>query len=556
MKQFPHFLFIFLFSLILVSACGGGNSSSSEPTDSSRTASATKVAATEVVNETEEVVETAKTAVSSESDAGIVINCSLDNGRKEISCEGSGHKEGTRLSWSSNATSATSGGSYWIFSLESVPATIVIEVEACFRSDCQLITTQIDATHLMQDSDSQGGSASRQTEQTSTETATGRERRHSAADEKDRSMQSEYSRGECDPNGPVILVHSPVDVSTISMVEPMGGVSYDHITPIDHMYFFHNPDSLWEIYAMADGHIVYLAWNSSTQYRMVVEHSCSLYTIYIHIQELPEDLELAMGLSSADRSKDLRIYPRVAVNAGDLLGYDVVNGRGSLDISVVDTRVVLDGFVNLETYKGEFWKKHCVDPFDYWKGSFKDEILKKTLIVNDDPPGGKIDRDIVGRLVGNWFLEGSGGYSGARIASDPHGSGGHLYFGYSNMVPNTKLISMGAFERKKSFHLADNALDPADISVETGIVKYGLRALNQGDRGDGTGYKVLATGELWDGKTYPEGGVLEAIYHPGVNGVVVVQVLNDQQIKVEAFQDARSLEAVSGFTENAKIYVR
>jgi hypothetical protein len=87
-------------------------------------------------------------------------------------------------------------------------------------------------------------------------------------------------------------------------------------------------------------------------------------------------------------------------------------------------------------------------------------------------------------------------------------------------------------------------------------VKYGLRALDKGDHGDKSGYKVLETGELWDGKTYPQGGVLEAIYHPGVNGVVVVQVLNDQQIKVEAFPDTRSLDEVSGFTENAKIYVR
>ncbi len=524
MKQFPHFLFIFLFSLILVSACGDGNSPSVEPTESNQKASETKVAATEEETETEEATETEEVTEAEEAEAGIVINCSVDQGGEEISCEASGHREGTRLSWASNATTSTGGGQYWKFGLELMPATIIVEVEACFRSECELITTQFDGRNLVQ---------------------------------KERSMQSEYSRGECDPNGPVILVHSPVDVSTISMVEPMGGVSYDHITPIDHIYLFHVPDSLWEIYAMADGHVVHLAWNDSTQYRMIVEHSCSLYSIYIHIQELPEDLESAMGLSSADRSKDLRIYPRVAVSAGDLLGYDVINGRGSLDISVVDTRVVLDGFANLETYKGEHWKKHCVDPFDYWQGSFKDEILKKTLIVNDDPPGGKIDRDIIGRLVGNWFLEGSGGYSGAvRTASDPHGSGGHLYFGYSNMVPNTKLISMGALDRMHSLHLTDDALDPAEISVETGIVKYGLRALDKGDHGDKSGYKVLETGELWDGKTYPQGGVLEAIYHPGVNGVVVVQVLNDQQIKVEAFPDTRSLDEVSGFTENAKIYVR
>jgi len=102
MKQFPHFLFIFLFSLILVSACGGGNSPSVEPTESNQKTSETKVAATEAVTETEEAEEAA---------AGIMINCSTDRGGKEISCEASGHKEGTTYSWKSNATSSTSSGS-------------------------------------------------------------------------------------------------------------------------------------------------------------------------------------------------------------------------------------------------------------------------------------------------------------------------------------------------------------------------------------------------------------------------------------------------------------
>ena len=67
---------------------------------------------------------------------------------------------------------------------------------------------------------------------------------------------------------------------------------------------------------------------------------------------------------------------------------------------------------------------------------------------------------------------------------------------------------------------------------------------------------MAETGEQWDGKTFPRGGVLEAVYYPGINGVVLVQMLNDNSIRVEAFQDAKSLNAVSGFTEDAKIYVR
>ena len=79
---------------------------------------------------------------------------------------------------------------------------------------------------------------------------------------------------------------------------------------------------------------------------------------------------------------------------------------------------------------------------------------------------------------------------------------------------------------------------------------------NQRASGQLTGYRVVQTGDEWDGRTFPLGGALEAVYRPGLNGVILVEVLSDRSIKIEAFQDARSLDEVTGFTEDAKTYVR
>ena len=538
MLQVMNRFLISLIPLLLLVACG---------TEETNLEVSEKVSAIEATAPSTPTSTETSTPAVTEMNTEVSVVCLLDSEQRRISCETDGYRSGTRLSWTSNATSATQGGATWSFSVESapIPTIITVELEACVEGECELVVTELDATALVQRNDTGRASSTHQANNDNHPTSTNKW-----------SMQYQYSQNKCDPDGPVTLTSPPVDVSTISMVEPMGGVSYDHITPIDHLYFFHTPDSMWEIYSMSDGHIVYLAWNDSTQYRMVVEHSCHLYSIYIHIQELPEDLESTLGLSRTDRNTDLRIYPRVPVKSGDLLGYDIVNGRGSLDISIVDTRVELDGFVNLKSYEEEFWKKHCVDPFDYWQGSFREEILSKTLVVNENPPGGKIDHDISGRLIGNWFLENSGGYAGTKgVPGDRHGSSGHLFFGPSNLVSNTNLVSMGTFDRMHSFHLDDGALSPANVSVKSGIIKYGYRALNKGDSGQLSGYKVAETGEQWDGKTFPRGGVLEAVYYPGINGVVLVQMLNDNSIRVEAFQDAKSLNAVSGFTEDAKIYV-
>ncbi len=47
-----------------------------------------------------------------------------------------------------------------------------------------------------------------------------------------------------------------------------------------------------------------------------------------------------------------------------------------------------------------------VDTFDYFDEPVKSQLLAKSLRIAL-PVGGKIDYDIDGKLIGNWFREGS-----------------------------------------------------------------------------------------------------------------------------------------------------
>jgi hypothetical protein len=310
---------------------------------------------------------------------------------------------------------------------------------------------------------------------------------------------------------------------------------------------------------MADGHLVY-ASHTGVDHRVIIEYSCSLYSIYIHIQTLDQAIESQMEWVSPEGMSKGRTYPRIPIKSGTVIGQ--VSGRGSFDVSVVDTRETLTGFVNPDSYRSEFWKLHCMDPFDYWTGAFRQALLQKTIVVNDDTPGGKIDYDVDGRLVGNWFEQGTGGYSGPRTSADPHGVKGHLAFAYNFHLKDTVWISFGTFgntfvsanESYRGYGIRNNLPDPADIGVDSGLVKFDLIALDKGN-GELTGYRVESTGKLWDRKTYPEGGTLLPVYRQDTIGTVLVKMLDDRTIKVEVFRKMPVGE-VTEFTDKFKIYER
>lgn len=450
--------------------------------------------------------------------------CTIDSEWKVV-CQAHKTSDESEVFWT--YIDKTSGSSIFEFSLYEPIMRGPVILKECIGKACTEVATTVDISHL------------------DTSSITNR-----------MTMQSTYSLGNCDQKEAHSLGSPPMDILNITYILPMGHMQGDHVTPIDHLYVFFDPNKKNDVYSMADGNIVTIS-DHGTDHRIVIEHSCDLYSIYIHITELSQHVESQLEWRSPTHVSKGQSFSRVPVKKGQVIGH--MHGRESFDLSVIDTRVTLDGFVNLGSYAGEFWKFRTVDPFDYWEDPFKQELLRKTFYLNEDSPGGRIDLDIDGKLSGNWFEKGTGGYSGLRTANDPHGVRGHLSFARSILVPDTIWISFGSFGKSgnaQSFGVNGNEPDPSDVGVVSGPVKFELKGLDQGPGPNvESGFKVTSTGKWWNGKSYPENRSLVAIYRDDPAGILLVEMLDTRTIKTEVFKN-KNIDQVTKFTDKAKIYVR
>ncbi len=277
---------------------------------------------------------------------------------------------------------------------------------------------------------------------------------------------------------------SPVDPNSITHIVPLGKMAASHVTPTDHGYIHTAypgivPEKLDDVRAPADGYITDIqAFPSPNDYRMILWHSCTISTIFIHLVELAPEIKALSGdlppgsnLSRSGRSP-------IPVKAGQV----IAKMRGGVDFSIHDTAVTLRGFVIPSHYYDEAWKIHTVDLFDYFVDSIRSELRGKSMRIAE-PRGGKIDYDIDGRLIGNWFVENTGGYRGGGVAANYWNT--HLAFAYHHINPTQIMISVpnsGINDQEKCnvcfglYGVKGNAPDPKDITSTTGLVKYELVA--------------------------------------------------------------------------------
>ena len=346
-----------------------------------------------------------------------------------------------------------------------------------------------------------------------------------------------------------------MDLDTIFYIRPMGAISGGHTTPTGHMYIHsrvpgeeltppYAPGTYpppYEVTAPADGHIVGIDTMSGhlrpapegqpglvEDYYVEVYHSCTLITVYIHLGGLaPEILEVTGEFQRGSRWNWSPDTPPIQVKAGQVIG----KVSGSFDFSVQDTEVTRTGFVVPSYYEGRI---HTVDPFDYFEEPLRTRLLEKNLRTAE-PRGGRIDFDVDGRLVGNWFSEGTGFYSEQEAAS----------FVYDYLDPTQIRISVGGLVQRRGWGVRGNQPDPADVTPASGLIVYEITD---------TGWIIAATSETW-----PEGSPHPGSELRGVNldssGSLLVQMLEDHRIKIEVFLGQPPSE-VGGFTGGALIYER
>ena len=358
-----------------------------------------------------------------------------------------------------------------------------------------------------------------------------------------------WSQGRAEGKGPVRFTHSPMRLEDIERITPYGLMIGGHVCPIDHGYFYPRTLKLgqphFDVISPADGHIVMVGHRTQLtgssergreydDYALHIEHSGTFYTFCDLLTSL--DPAILKQLDEATRERFARkqmgppIHVRIPVKGGQVVGK--VGGR-SLDISVINTEVSLKGFLTPKLYGHYAWRVDVVDPFDYFDEPLKSQLLKLNP-RKAEPRFGKIDYDIDGRLVGNWFREGSGGYPGDR--RDPRGYWmGHLAFAYHHVESTQVIVSLGDFDgRPKQFAVQGNGPNPANVSVKDGVVKYELVYAPFNSNGD----RIELPPQM-----------------RGVQGVLLAQLIEDRKLKIEAFAGKTAAD-ISVFTTGAAIYER
>ena len=348
----------------------------------------------------------------------------------------------------------------------------------------------------------------------------------------------------CEGEGSVMFTHAPMDLSEIEMIQPTGLMIGGHVTPIDHGYYSgkkwktvdnRRTEEFVDVYAPSAGFIevqsmpeVY-ASSSVGDYRLVIYHTCTFYSIFIHVNQLPEKLQKVVAQG-----------PIVKVEAGEVIGR-----APGFDFSVHNEEVMLPGFVVLDSYDAEPFKLHTVDMFDVFVEPLRTQLLAFN-VRQAKPRGGKIDYDVDGKLVGNWFEEGTNGYFGKKeFAQMPGYWQTHAAFAYDALDPKLVVVSLGDFGGEaRQFAVVGNSPNPATIGVGSGVVVYELVKYD---------YKT-ESGENWDrwhfakmGKAYGRDDQKE--------GVVLVEMIEDRKMKMEWFVGG-SASTVKGFSGKEKVYVR
>ena len=352
----------------------------------------------------------------------------------------------------------------------------------------------------------------------------------------------------CSGLGTINFTSAPRRLEDIEFIEPMGLMIGNHVTPIDHQYYYppnwkENVElsDLKDVLAPGDGIIVdiqrmptyftSIKGEGMQDYRIVLYHTCSFYSIYIHVYVLSPKIMKALG--EIQPSENKRIH--VPVSAGEVIGQ-----ANSFDFSVHDEDTLLKGFIAPINYEREPWKVHTVDPFDYFTEPLKTKLLAKN-IRQENPRGGKIDYDIDGKLIGNWFVKDTNGYLGIK---QPEYWGTHASFSPDAIDPKHIIISLGDFNGKpQQFGVLGNAPIFNEVSVSSGKIAYELVEYN---------YQA-ENGKYWNGKEYAKN--LRAVNQKEVKGTVLVELISERTLKLEIFPSKRKTE-VLGFTMNAVVYER
>jgi hypothetical protein len=372
----------------------------------------------------------------------------------------------------------------------------------------------------------------------------------------------------CPAGNGLRLTEAPIATTDLATIVPYGMVVADHVTPIDHMYLGVTPLLLDEqarqsaayvpVRAPADGTIVEASsLGSPTSMRVVIAHRCQSASIFMVLNKLSGPLAKYQDQVSAGAFMALR----EPIKAGETFALERDN---PVDFSLHDGGRWLPGFAHPFPYcSAEAWKPYTVDPFPYFTAEIAAAYLPR-MQRTESPRAGRIDWDKVGTAAGNWFHEGTIGYSGVSIdtlktATAPVPGGmvpgkkgyawGHLALVPHWVQPSMWLASLGSW--------SDPAGDFRQLAIRPGPPRP-----DQLTPADGTVVYELAMWSTFTADGQPFGGAGSAPVgyrvkiNDGVVGVLAVRVNADHTLTVEKRPDLQSAAAFTGFSSRAETYWR
>ena len=232
-------------------------------------------------------------------------------------------------------------------------------------------------------------------------------------------QSAQHVKRYCSGSGTVPFTSPPMNLEDIGFISPKGVMTGHHVTPTDHGFVtskkWTNPgakredniDKFADVLAPADGIIIgvdkmpsVFATSTLGDYHITIYHTCTFYTVFIHVNEISDKLRAIMETRTP-----------AAVKAGEVIGKSP-----GFDFSVFNKDITLT-VVNRETYKGVESMLNSDDLFVYFAEPIKTQLLEKNL-RKSEPRGGKMDYDVDGTIAGNWFVENTNGYQAARCHKD------------------------------------------------------------------------------------------------------------------------------------------
>jgi len=368
-------------------------------------------------------------------------------------------------------------------------------------------------------------------------------------------VSQQLSNGYCSGIGSKKLGSAPFHKADLGVVIPYGLMVQAHVTPIDHQYYYpinaRAPRDTYDVLAPGDGTISSIEHRTefvgqthpgqapTDDWRVVIVYSCSFFSYYDLMTSLDPSVKSQMP---SDWDSNGHSGVNIPVKQGQVVGK---LGNQSLDFAVWDLmKKPLSGLLVPVAYDAEPWKPYTAPPLDYFSDEVKAQILPH-YIRTVEPLDGKIDYDLEGKLIGNWFRVGTNGYTGS---TDPHNRPNywenHLAFVYNNLDPRMVELSLGNFGGQAvQYAVKGNSPDPAKISQSAGMVKYEVVSFD---------FDTPA-GQKWDGQELVK--PLVAKVGDSVLGTVLVQLTGAHQLKAEMFP-GKSAAQVSGFTSKAVMYNR